>query len=438
MQSVEFFDDRDDADLLARARSGDARCSDVLWVRVRPSVLAVARSIAGNKYDADDLASEAMTKVFAAIAAGQGPTESILPYIYATMRNQHISTLRRQARVGTIDLDEPRVLNLVTEEPDAIESTLVTRAFTSLPARWRYVLWAGLVEGRPGGEIAETLGIKPAAVHALKARALEGLRQQYLSEHAQLSEEQECASVHRVLASIARGRARRSADLNQVWRHLRACEHCAEGYREITEINSRIGALLGPAAAASLVGFLPHASSAALWGLLRLPTEAGRYVAASVAGVVAITGTAFVLHHDPRTGPGAPPASVALAPAATPTAPKPRANGTRIQPAGTGRAAIGHGNPKSACESLDATSATALGTHLGQPQLTAIVPDVPGGCPDPVDIGSTTADADPAATLLSLAPSEKVKPPGPLERLLGRPLPDPELPSLPDVDLLKP
>lgn len=302
MQSVDFFDERDDADLLARARSGDTQCADVLWIRTRPAVLAAARGIAKNRHDAEDLASEAMAKVFAAIADGQGPADSILPYLYTTVRNLHISSLRRQARVGLpVELHEERVLNLVTTEPDVIESELVTSAFTNLPTRWRYVLWASLVEGRPGSEIAGQLGIKPAAVHALKSRALEGLRQQYLSEHAKLSEEQECAGVHQVLASIARGRTRRSTDLNQVWRHLRNCEHCAEGYREITAINSRIGALLGPAAAA-LVGFVPHTSGAAVAEALRVPAAAGKLVAAaSAAGVIAIAGTVFTLEsrHEP-------------------------------------------------------------------------------------------------------------------------------------------
>lgn len=436
MQSVGFFDDRDDADLLAHARSGDTRCADVLWIRVRPAVLAVARSIAGNKHDADDLASEAMTKVFAAIAAGQGPTESVLPYIYATMRNLHISSLRRQARVGTpIELDEQRVLNLVTVEPDAIESELVTRAFKSLPDRWRYVLWAGLVEGRPGGEIADALGIKPAAVHALKSRALEGLRQQYLSEHALLSEEQECAAVHRVLASIARGRTRRSTDLNQVWRHLRGCEHCAEGYREITAINSRIGALLGPAAA-SLVAFVPHTSGTASLGLLRLPAEASKYVAAaSVAGVIAITGTVLTLEHRDDSAPAT--SQATLAPAAQSPETGVREQGVKRKAARNAihAAAFGTGSSKPSCASLNLASGAGIGTHLD-----SIVPDVADACAAPDTVDAVAASMDPTATVLSLAPSEKVGQVTPLGRLLGGPLPKPSLPPLPlpEVGLLQP
>lgn len=431
MQSVDFFDDRDDADLLALAHNGDTRSADILWVRVRPAVLNVARGIARNKHDADDLASEAMTKVFAAIAAGHGPTESVLPYLYATMRNLHISTLRRQAKVGTpVELDEQRVVNLVTVEPDAIESELVTRAFKNLPDRWRYVLWAGLVEGRPGGEIADTLGIKPAAVHALKSRALEGLRQQYLTEHALLSEEQECAAVHRVLASIARGRSRRSTDLNQVWRHLRGCEHCAEGYREITAINSRIGALLGPAAAASLVAFVPHSSGTAALGLLRLPAEAGKYLtAASVAGVVAITGTVLTLEHRGDAAPESSEAVVAATTQDQASAVRTATAKPRALRSTTGDAVPEVRDSKATCRPL--APAPALGAQLPQTQLDSIVPDAPGACAAPDTKDTVSANTDPAATLLSLAPSEKVGELSPLRRLLDLPLPKPTLPPLP-------
>ncbi|MCX6396710.1 MAG: sigma-70 family RNA polymerase sigma factor [Propionibacteriales bacterium] len=447
MQSVDFFDDRDDVALLEGARAGDSRCADVLWVRVRPAALLAARGIAANQHDAEDLASEAMTKVFAAIARGQGPSESVLPYLYTTMRNLHISALRRQARVGTpLELDEQRVLNLVVEEPDAIESELVTRAFKNLPARWRYVLWAGLVEGRSGGEVADVLGIKPAAVHALKARALEGLRQQYLTEHAQLSEEQECAAVHRVLASLARGRTRRSTDLTQVWRHLRACEHCAEGYREITAINNRIGVLLGPAAA-TLVGFAPHQPGAALLSALRLPVEASKVVAAAgFAGAVAVAGTVLTLQDQP-------------APAAASTAPASAATGTST-PSGTSGAGTpvrrptparqpspgSAGTAAPACRPVDLATRTTVFPRLS---VEALHPRTTGEIAEKVADSARTAHpctvGVPSSSEHADRITDLVAPPSVEDRVSLRgsfkpPVPEPALPTLvaPDPVLLQP
>jgi RNA polymerase sigma factor (sigma-70 family) len=296
-QRVEFFDDRDDAALLAAARGGDSHSADVLWIRVRPAAVSVARRITRNEHDAEDLASEALSKVFAAIGHGHGPSESLLSYVCQTMRNLHISTIRRETRAGSqVGLDDEHDLDLVTVEPDALESEIVTNAFKNLPQRWRHVLWASLVEGRDGGEIAAQLGIKPAAVHALKARALEGLRQQYLTEHAKPGLPGECAEVHRELAAVARGKVRRSTDVSAVWRHLRSCEHCAEGYREISAMNNRIGALLGPAAAASVLGSLPHHAALGPLTALRASTTLTKLgVAAGFTGVIAASATAVGL-----------------------------------------------------------------------------------------------------------------------------------------------
>lgn len=297
--ALDFLDDRDEAELLRDARAGDTRSADVLWIRVRPAALAVARRITGNKHDAEDLASEAMAKVFTALGQGQGPSEHLLAYLCTTMRNLHVSAVRREAKVGApVELHEERVLELVSNEPDTIESELVTSAFKNLPARWRYVLWAQLVEGRNGSEIADDLGVKPTAVHTLKARALEGLRQGYLTEHAKLGQEEDCAAVHRDLAALVRGRVRRSTDTAAVWRHLRSCEHCAEGYRELSAINNRIGALLGPAAA-TLVGFVPHGSSSGVIGALRLSTAGQAAAAAGVVGAIALSVTTLTPGEDP-------------------------------------------------------------------------------------------------------------------------------------------
>lgn len=431
IRSVDFFDESDDSELLARARNGDTQCADILWIRVRPAVLAAARGIADNQHDAEDLASEAMTKVFAAIADGAGPTDSVLPYLYATMRNLHISSLRRLSRVGTpLELNEQRVLNLVTTEPDAIESELVSRAFKNLPDRWRYVLWAGLVEGRPGGEIAEELQIKPAAVHALKSRALEGLRQQYLSEHAKLSEEQECAEVHRVLAAIARGRARQSTDLNHVWRHLRGCEHCAEGYREITAINSQIGALLGPAAAASVV-LLPQTPLAGLLGLLRVPEAASKAVAAAgVAGVIAVSGATLAYDGHPEAAPSQ------MAQVAVPPDPKvapPAAGDRSVKPRVAANGGRASASPDQRCTPVGDPSPWLNGAALdpARPLESALDPSIlpefdsqdvpqvlPDTCATDVPRPPSAAAVDPADVISQLVAPQRLSRQGLTERVV--------------------
>lgn len=322
VQELVPLEERTDADLLTLARSGDAVASDVLWVRTWPSALSAARFVADTPADAEDLASEAMTAVFSAISRGAGPTDVVRAYVGTTVRNLHTSQLRYQARAGRpVAFDDADVLQLTTTEPDVVESALVSQAFRGLPERWRHVLWATLVEGRSGDEVAATLAIKPAALYALKARALEGLRQQYLTAHALEGRDEECAAVHRSLASTVRGRNRRAAEAQRVWSHLRDCQHCAEGYREMSALNTELGALAGPAVGAlALVG--AEQGRTGFVEVLRLAGTGAKYgmAAAAVAGVVAATAVTLESRH---VAPEPPAAARTVVPAARAAAPLP-------------------------------------------------------------------------------------------------------------------
>ncbi|MFL6160455.1 MAG: RNA polymerase sigma factor [Marmoricola sp.] len=379
------IDDRDDADLLAAARVGDTTCADVLWVRTWPSALAVARYVADDPTEAEDLASEAMTSVFAAISRGAGPTDAVRAYVATSVRNLHTSALRRRARTGTpVALDDERTLSLVADQPDVIESHLVAKAFEALPARWRFVLWSTLVEGRDGGEVAGELGIRPSAVYALKARALEGLRQGYLTAHAQRGRAEECVAVHRNLAATVRSRSRRAADEQQTWRHLRSCAHCAEAYRELSAINSRIGAVLGPVAVGLVVLGKEHARLGLLAGLRSQATGTQiATAAAAVAGVVAATSLAVhQVDRDPLPSAGRSASTAAAARTGTSGGPESSSVPSPGSSGSTSRTAPGPGS--AACALDPATAATRgldLAPVLGLAPAAAAVPAAPCAAP---------------------------------------------------------
>jgi hypothetical protein len=84
------------------------------------------------------------------------------------------------------------------------KARLVARAFARLPVRWRAVLWQLEVEGNAPVVVAPLFG---------------------LSANGRLS------------------RRRRAA----VHEHLRQCPACTDLFTELSELNSRLGAMLGPA-----------------------------------------------------------------------------------------------------------------------------------------------------------------------------------------------
>jgi hypothetical protein len=87
-------------------------------------------------------------------------------------------------------------LDRAADGPDlelaAAERGLMSRAFASLPVRWRTVLWHTEVEGEPARQVARILGISPNGVAALTYRARGALTAAYLQAHLAESPSEDC------------------------------------------------------------------------------------------------------------------------------------------------------------------------------------------------------------------------------------------------------
>ena len=136
----------------------------------------VARALAGDGA-AEDIAQEAFTRVLARQRAGGGPDGAFRPYLLAAVRNLARDHLAERRRIDPQPLD-PRAVRVpgAGELVTAAEETAMTRrAYESLPARWRAVLWQTEVEGHTPAELAPAAGMTPNGVAQLAARARVGL-----------------------------------------------------------------------------------------------------------------------------------------------------------------------------------------------------------------------------------------------------------------------
>src|SRR3954447_11541421 len=88
-------DEPTDAELIAATRGGDAAAFGQLWDRHVEAARRLARRLAGNPADADDLVSEAFTKVLASLRAGNGPDRAFRAYLLASVRNLRCDKARR-------------------------------------------------------------------------------------------------------------------------------------------------------------------------------------------------------------------------------------------------------------------------------------------------------------------------------------------------------
>ncbi len=293
-------DVRSDAELIALVRGGDNDAFGELYTRHVDAARRLARQLLRGS-DADDLVSEAFTKVMTLLQAGNGPDVAFRAYLLTAIRRLHVDRVRGEARLTTSDdmaAFDPGIPFQDTAV-DQFESGAAARAFASLPERWQLVLWHLEVEGQKPADIAPLLGMSANSVSALAYRAREGLRQAFLSAHLRETEETTCRWVTEHLGSYVRkGLSRR--DSSKIDAHLRECRRCSAMYLELAEVNSNLGAVIAPLLLGSLAaGYLAGngvssvTGLALLWG--RTKEIAGANSGTVVAGAAAATVAAVAI-----------------------------------------------------------------------------------------------------------------------------------------------
>ncbi|MBO3663160.1 sigma-70 family RNA polymerase sigma factor [Microbacterium stercoris] len=300
-----------DADLVLRSRSGDVAAFGELWTRHYRSGIVVARSVTSS-IDPDDLVQEAYARIFQAIQKGGGPSGSFRAYLFTSIRNTAAAWGRasKESAIDELDaVEDPES----TEEATlaALDRSLTTTAFRSLPTRWQEVLWYTEIEQLKPAQVAPLLGMKPVAVAQLAFRAREGLREAWIQAHLNaVADGSDCQWTIEHLGAHTRGNlgARNRQRLDD---HLRDCARCTIIAGEAQEVGSRLALVLlpitiGVSATAAYLASLQRDDAAAV-ALAAMPSGLveGAVVAAGGAGVAA--GGAGVAASGAAGGPGSSP-----------------------------------------------------------------------------------------------------------------------------------
>lgn len=275
-----------DAQLIAAVRAGDTEAYGELFGRHRDAATRLSSQLVPGP-DADDLVAESFTRVLTLLQAGKGPDEFFRAYLLTSIRRLHVDRTRRQKRVKTTadDADLDRAVEFVDPAEMRFEQGAAAAAFAALPERWQLVLWHLDVEGQKPADIAPLLGMSPNSVSALAYRAREGLRQAYLQNHLAPSLHASCRTTTGMLGSYVR-RGLSARDSVRVEAHLDECSRCTGLYLELSEINSNLSGILGPAllgtAAAGYVG--GGASLTGIGGLIEAAFAPVKSAGSAVAG----------------------------------------------------------------------------------------------------------------------------------------------------------
>lgn len=170
------MDDSDEA-LMARIAQGDQPAFRALSRRHLPAVVGIARRILGNAADAEDVAQEAMLRVWTNAPRWQ-PLAQFRTWLTRVVVNL---CLDRKRRAAWVDLDAAG--EIVDPAPDASELSeseergrMVARAIGELPDRQRAAIVLTYSEGMSNAQVAEILGTSVSAVETLLVRGKQNLR----------------------------------------------------------------------------------------------------------------------------------------------------------------------------------------------------------------------------------------------------------------------
>src|SRR4029079_2098848 len=244
--SLSRVDGPGDAELIAAVRGGDVDAYGELFARHVDAARRLAGQLAGPG-DADDLVSDAFTKVLTVLQRGGGPDLAYRAYLLTAVRRLHVDRIRSGSRLRPVDGLTPFDPGLQFHDTavEGFDNATAARAFASLPERWQMVLWHTEVEQQKPADIAVLLGMSANSVSALAYRAREGLRQAFLSMHAADPDDVDCGWTRDHLGAYVRGGLSRR-DVARVDDHLEDCRACAAVYLELTDVNSGLSALLAP------------------------------------------------------------------------------------------------------------------------------------------------------------------------------------------------
>jgi RNA polymerase sigma factor (sigma-70 family) len=269
--------------------TGPTRVDDeyaALYREHNARLVAYARSLTGSSAVAEDLAAEAHFRVWRRIRAGH-VVENPSAYLTTTVRNLAAGLGRAQREIArdVAELPEdPQRAETLAEDPErrASQVDLISRLLKELPERWAKALWYAEVEDLPMEAVGERIGASAGTTAVVLTRARERLRQAFLlSQHGRPANE-ECEQYWKQMPTIVRATAS-ARRTKSVLDHCDGCDDCRTRMLALTEANTRLPLLLGPALLGIMLG----------GGAWFLPTVAGvgAAVGAKTAGAAARTGS---------------------------------------------------------------------------------------------------------------------------------------------------
>lgn len=173
-------DELSDEVLLAAYARGEAAAARALTARLVPRVLGYAARLLGDRAEAEDVAQEAMLRLWRAAAGWRAGEAQVSTWAYRVVTNLCTDRLRARQRRRADALDDaPEVADAgAGVEAGMIEAdrmAALDAALAELPERQRQAVVLRHLEGLSNPEIAAVMDIGVEAVESLTARGKRSL-----------------------------------------------------------------------------------------------------------------------------------------------------------------------------------------------------------------------------------------------------------------------
>ncbi len=168
----------EDRVLLTRVGRQDRQAFRILVDRHLTSIVTLARRMLKDEAEADDIAQEALLRLWRAGETLELGPHGLRPWLRRVTSNLCLDRIRSTRRTVVTD-EVPEMAEEPTQETGLEEQDLARRvgeAMNALPERQRRALTLFHHEGLSQAEVAEVLGVSDEAVESLLARARRTLR----------------------------------------------------------------------------------------------------------------------------------------------------------------------------------------------------------------------------------------------------------------------
>jgi RNA polymerase sigma-70 factor (ECF subfamily) len=191
--ALDALSDVSDEALLVLFANGDPWAARALTLRLTPRVLGFAARMLADRTEAEDVAQEAMLRLWRMAPDWQQGEAKVATWLYRVASNLCLDRLRRSRPRGLDEVAEPEdaAPGVVARLIEADRAMALDEALAALPDRQRQAVVLRHMEGLTNPEIAAVMDIGVEAVESLVARGKKGLTALLSGRRAELGYEGE-------------------------------------------------------------------------------------------------------------------------------------------------------------------------------------------------------------------------------------------------------